>query len=134
MTLMLTFGANRVEFFPDSTRITLHDGATICGMPEDTDSYRETAAEHGYRDDTLRLCQEHELTHVALAHILGLAESPTMRMVASGNGHQRLANIEEAAVLALQRFANVVGVNLIDRFRDIMISDVAEGLINNDSV
>src|SRR4051812_37338617 len=111
--IILKFGENQVELFPESTRITLRCGSTILGAPEDTDGYRQTAYNNGYGTDTLRLCKEHEATHVALAHWLGLNESPTMRLVATNEGKQYIADTEEAAVLAIQRFANAVGIKLI---------------------
>jgi hypothetical protein len=116
--IIIRFGANQIEIFPDSTRVTLPDGATILGMPEDTDEYRKTASDTGYNDDTLRLCHEHELAHLALCDFLGLSESPTMRMVASGSGQQWIADAEEAAVLALQNFANAININLIELFEN----------------
>jgi hypothetical protein len=53
-----------------------------------------------------------------------------MRLVASGNGEQWIADAEEAAVLAIQRFANAVGVNLIDLFK--RTSDEVSILVSRD--
>jgi hypothetical protein len=113
MPTVLRFGATTVEVYPDSTRIIFPDDAEIVGAPQDTDAYRATARQYGYGDDTLTLCQEHEVMHIALTHWLGI-ESVTMRVLRGEADVQALSDLEEAAVLAVQRFARAAGVNLIE--------------------
>lgn len=119
----LSFGDTLVEVFTDSTRITFSDGSTIFGAPEDTDSYRSTAMQHGYGEDTLRLCQEHEVMHIALCHWLGI-HSPTMTLLRHGDDESlhQLNCLEEAAVLAVQRFARAAGIDLIARMKQLRSS------------
>jgi hypothetical protein len=107
-----------VEVYADSTRITFVDGGVVYGAPEDTDDYRATAQRHGYGADTLRLCKEHEVMHVALCHWLGLP-SPTMELVRHGIGKSHLNHLEETAVLAVQHFARVAGIDLVARMAEI---------------
>lgn len=113
----IRFGATVFEVWSASARIILADGKSVPAVPHDTDAYRQNAIEHGYGTDTLRFCQEHELTHVALSHWLGI-ESPAIRAVAeqSKKWDPRHAE-EEAAVLAVQRFARGYGVDLLERAR-----------------
>lgn len=118
-SLSLPFGDTIVHVYPNSTCIIFSDGSTVPGAPEDTDAYRATALKHGYGDDTLRLCQEHEVMHIALCHWLGI-DSPTMTLLRNGddeNLHQ-LNGLEEAAVLAIQHFARVAGVDIVARMKE----------------
>jgi hypothetical protein len=112
----IIFEGTRIEIFPTSTRITLADGAVIVGAPEDTDTYRETARETGYDTDVTTLCIEHELTHVALAFWLQTI-SPTLEFV----GKQvevdlDLRELEESAVLAFQKYARAMKIDLVKLF------------------
>jgi hypothetical protein len=115
----LAFGDTIVQVYPDSTCITFDDGSSVPGAPENTDSYRTTALNHGYGHDTLRLCQEHEVMHIALCHWLGI-DSPTMTLLRHGDdANLHLLNgLEEAAVLAVQHFARVAGVDLVARMKE----------------
>lgn len=106
-----------VEVYTDSTCITFGDGGVVYGAPEDTDDYRATAQRYGYGDDTLRLCKEHEVTHIALCHWLGVP-SPTMELVRHGTGKVHLNHLEEAAVLAVQHFARAAGIDLVARMAE----------------
>ena len=111
---VLRFGYTIVEIYPDSTRITLPDGAQILGAPQDTVAYRRTAKQHGYGGDTLLLCKEHEVMHIAVTHWLGI-ESATMRVLRGDSSMKALSDMEEAAVLAVQRLARAHGVDLLER-------------------
>ena len=110
----LQFGSTIIEVYPDSTRICFADGSTVPGAPEDTAEYRATAQRHGYGDDTLKLCQEHELMHIALCHWLGI-DSPTMTLLRRGDDDRlhELNRLEETAVLAVQHFARIAGIDLV---------------------
>src|ERR1044071_3628818 len=116
--IAIPFGDTLVEVYSDSTCITFGDGSTIPGAPEDTDAYRATALQHGYGDDTLRLCQEHEVMHIALCHWL-VIDSPTRPLLRQGDDERlhQLNGLEEAAVLAIQHFARRAGVDLVARMK-----------------
>lgn len=91
----------------------------VDACPHDTDEYRARAISLGYRSDTAAMSREHEAAHHLLASLLGLPNSPTMYGIAlhaaaegpfwPAWGH------EEAAVLALQRYARSAGVDLVAR-------------------
>jgi len=114
---LIQFDSTLIEVHADSTRITFADGTVVTGAPEDTDSYRATAERHGYGADTLQLCKEHEVLHIALCHWLGI-DSPTMRLVRHGDDARlhRLNRLEEDAVLAVQKFAKAAGIDLVVRW------------------
>jgi hypothetical protein len=114
----LTFGGTTVQVLADGTQIEFADGTTVVGQPEDTDAYRHTAQTHGYGADTLSLCIEHEVMHVALADWLGVSDSPTMKAVRTNRLTDDLPfrTLEEAAVLAVQRYARAAGIDLVKRF------------------
>ena len=107
----IRFGDTLVTVHDFGTVITFADGLQVDGNPEDTDPYRATAARYGYGSDTLALCKDHEIMHIALAHWLRI-ESPTMRQ----RDDMDLRELEEAAVLAVQQYARAAGVDLIQRF------------------
>lgn len=113
--LALKFGDTTVEVYETGTRIVFPDGSVVPGEPEDTDSYRETAEKHGYGADTTALCIEHELMHVALAHWLGVT-SPTMDALTGNDPGIPIRQLEEAAVLAIQKYARALGISLVSRF------------------
>src|SRR4051812_35498735 len=106
----LCIGDAVVSIHGRGTCISWPDGTLVPGEPEDTDSYRNTALELGYGDDTVALCQDHELLHVALCHWLGF-DSPLMEALRRAPeelaGHD-IRMLEEAAVLAVQKFANAM--------------------------
>ena len=114
---ILQFGHITVNVYPSGTRIVFPDGCEVPGEPHDTDEYRGTAQRYGYGSDTLSLCIEHEIMHVALCHWLGLPESPTMAAVKVGSDDNlELRGLEEAAVLAIQQFARACHIDLVQRF------------------
>lgn len=78
----------------------------IIGEPHSTEEYRATAHSLGYGDDTLAMCQDHDPLHVSLCKWLGLETSFSM-LSAVGRlpeDQEFLARLEEAAVLAVQKF------------------------------
>jgi hypothetical protein len=119
----LQFGTTKVEVFPDQTLITFEDGFAVPGAPEDTDEYRATAEKFGYGSDTLKLCQEHEVMHIALCHWLGV-KSPTMRRLQTNDDSlAKLNRLEEAAILALQRFARECNIDLVERMQEVLADE-----------
>lgn len=115
--IAITFDTARVRIFPTSTVIEYPDGTSVYGEPENTERYRQTAHDHGY-GDTLHYCIDHEIMHVALENLLGYS-SPTMQAVRLGDLDQQLPlrELEEAAVLAIQRYTRAAGIDLVKRFQ-----------------
>jgi hypothetical protein len=77
-----------------------------------TDGQEETARDVWYKD-AKELNRDHDVTHHLLAKLLGLAYSPALYKAAHDEANPD-AWIEEAAVLAIQRFANQQGISLIE--------------------
>jgi hypothetical protein len=123
----MQFGANVVEIWNDCVATHLPDGVAVVAAVQDTDQYRETAERLGYGSDTVRMMRDHELSHVALAHLLGLPESLVMSSVAHGYGDNYLTGLEEDLILALQKFATAAGIDLFEVFERHSRSDHADG-------
>jgi hypothetical protein len=116
VTTTLFFGDAVVTLHEHGAIITWPDGTYVHGEPEDTDEYRSTAFEHGYGEDTLALCQEHELLHVALCYWMGVA-SPVMehlRHLPQEMAGAEIRQLEEAAVLAVQKFARAMNIDMVE--------------------
>jgi hypothetical protein len=116
MIATLCFGDAVVSVYDRGTVITWSDGTFVAGEPEDTDEYRSTAREHGYGEDTLALCREHELLHVALCYWMGVA-SPVMeflRRKPEEMAGAEIRELEEAAVLAVQKFARAMNIDIVE--------------------
>ena len=110
----LRLGSSTVEMHDSGLTVTvLHDGHRIDALPQDDEAYRKRARDLGYGDAIFVMSREHEIAHGILAHVLGLGESPTLRGVAQSN-YWREWPAEEAACLALQRYARAAGVNLVE--------------------
>lgn len=115
----LKFGDNAVNIHDDHVDVVLPDGAVVPAVPHITPEYYSTTSHLGYGEDIMALCVNHEIVHTALCHWLGLKESPTMRSVASFNSQSTsITGSEEDAVMAIQRFANLMGVDLVELFRE----------------
>lgn len=109
----MRIGTTDIEMHPCGlTRTVFADGAHVDALPQDDDAYIARAEALGYGGDTLAMSREHELLHSLIAHWLGLPESPTLRGVATGNYWPNW-HAEECAVLALQKYANAAGVDLM---------------------
>jgi hypothetical protein len=92
---------------PTGSRVILPTGEIIEGAPIDSDDYRATARDLGYGEDTLAMCQEHDPLHARLCNWLGV-ESHALRHAAGLPHDARLATLEEAAVLAVQKFTRAM--------------------------
>ncbi len=109
-------GCTSIEIGHDYVTSTLMDGKVVEAMPHDTAEYAATAARVGYGGDLAAMNRDHELTHHLLADALGLVESPVMRAVAFGTWQHDpcgLLQLEEEAVLAVQRYARALKIDLI---------------------
>jgi hypothetical protein len=92
------FGEVTVDIRPGLTITTLADGPKVPADHAEQPGQAELAAAHGYD------------------HMIGLGASPTLAGVAAGK-HFRYWQVEEAAVLALQGFCKVAGVDLMELAR-----------------
>lgn len=95
-------GGTTVEVFASWVRTTLPDGAQVHAIPMHGDEHQARASVLGYGEGdaaVLAMTLEHDLTHVQLAHMLGLRESPALRLATRGE-ESELAGLEECAVLA----------------------------------
>lgn len=108
------FGKTLVLVGERGCMTVLPDGKRVPACPHDTDEYRATAERLGYGADTTRMCIEHELAHNWLDHALGMPVSPVMHAVAHGEPDCALHGLAEDAVMALQAYANALGINLLD--------------------
>lgn len=108
-------GDTNLTFSECGVTTVLPGGAEVHAWPHRSAEYFATAYHLGYGDDVHRMCLEHETAHSLLAYWLGLPESPTMRQVSNSASDTPMSNIEEAAVLAIQRFARFMKVDLVQR-------------------
>lgn len=83
---------------------TLH----ACPMVEQED----TAAALGYTGDVDALTRDHDFLHAWLADVLGLDASFSLTLAAGGAVDPDIAAAEEAAVMAMQRFARLARVDV----------------------
>lgn len=96
----------RVSVHEYGTTIVLPCGLVVEGRPQDTDAYRSTAAALGYGEGpeaALRMAQHHDALHALLTAWLGIPVSFALRQAAELPVDAELAEIEEAAVLAVQK-------------------------------
>jgi hypothetical protein len=75
-----------VRVYPENRYLetVFDDGRIVPASPQDNDSYRQTAREYGYGEDTFRLCLHHEILHTLLAELRDEVYSPVLRAVAEG--------------------------------------------------
>ena len=105
-----------VTIGPQHVVTDMPDGTCCEGAPEDNDAYRATAERLGYGGDVARMNRSHETAHSLVAMLLGLPASPTLWRVAHGQLEASdLTGIEEDAVCSLERLANRMGVDLVER-------------------
>lgn len=98
---------------PWGCRVTLPTGDVVESVPHDTSSYRATARELGYGADVLAMAQDHDRLHAALCDWLGV-ESHSLRCAVGLDHDHSLAEIEEAAVMAIQRLMRMSGRQVPD--------------------
>jgi 8-oxo-dGTP pyrophosphatase MutT (NUDIX family) len=115
VTEILRLGSCVVRVAPNRVTTTLLPGLHVDGEPHDTAAYRETAERLGYGDDVARLNRCHEVGHTLVAALLGLDASPVFERVARGIYEPTpVTEAEEAAVTALERYACLLGIDLVD--------------------
>jgi hypothetical protein len=110
-----------------SVTVELHNGWSVTRFADGLEVHAHhaeqpgqaaTALSLGY-SDPIAMNKEHDLAHSLLCYWLGLPCSPTLRDVATDNPASEIHFHEEQAVLALTRFANAVGVSLVEVARKI---------------
>jgi hypothetical protein len=109
------FGEVTVDILSGLTITTLADGSKVPADHAEQPGQAEIAVAHGY-DSAEELNRDHDLAHSLLSHMIGLEASPTLAGVTAGK-HFKYWQVEEAAVLALQAFCKVAGVDLMDLAR-----------------
>jgi hypothetical protein len=104
----------RVRIGSDWTLVTLPDGTEIYGEPEHGTGQAATARRLGYGGDVEAMCRDHDPLHAVLTDFLGLGRSYSLAFAAGvlPPEQKRLADLEEAAVLALQAFMRSAGLAL----------------------
>jgi hypothetical protein len=103
-------GAVSIECDEAFTVTRFGDGRSVVADHAEQPGQAATAADMGISVEEMN--RGHDLTHSLLAFWLGLPHSPTLHGVATGHHYEHHA-IEEAAVLAVQLWAKVAGVDLI---------------------
>lgn len=88
------------EVGDDWTRCFLPSGPVVYGSPQGTEEQAQTAASLGCTP--LEMVLLHDPLHMALADWLGF-ESHSLRAAAGLDMDRRIADLEEAAVMAVQR-------------------------------
>lgn len=101
------YGDTLVEIFDGFVRTTLPDGSPLLATPGKTPEDTARAHALGYAGDVWAMTRDHDRFHALLAHAFGLAESPALRQALDGV-QSELAGAEEEAVLAIQRWHNLV--------------------------
>lgn len=98
------YGRTLVEVFDGWVRTTLPDGSELHAVPGETEEDVARAHSLGYGGDVWLMTRDHDRFHAMLAYALGLPESPALRNTAQGGGSMLLTDLEECAVLAIQRY------------------------------
>lgn len=109
----LTLGTTCVNLYQEGIDTVFQDGTNVWAEPQDEDNYRATAERLGYGNNTLAMCQDHELAHTVLAVLMGLDYSHTLWGVAHGAYWPHYRD-EEAAVLAFQTYCQKAGCRVLD--------------------
>lgn len=105
-------GAATIDLHDGYTVTTFDDGCAVCGR-HDEQPGQEEIAERCLYPSPEELNREHDIVHSLLAVWLGLDRSPALHAVAAGGPDYPFSHYEEAAVLSLQTYARLAGVDLI---------------------
>lgn len=109
--MRILLNAAEVEWSHQYTVTRFWGGAILVSEHSEQPGQKVTAEKLGMSVEKMN--QTHDLTHSLLANWLGLPNSPTLKAVAKGNIFLHNA-AEEEAVLAIQKFANLMGVDLLN--------------------
>lgn len=91
-----------IELHRGYTVTKFRDGLEVCALHTEQEGQAETAK--FLRMSIQEMNESHDIVHSCLANWLGLDYSPALRCAAQGRSGGELEDIEEAAVLALQRY------------------------------
>lgn len=108
MILRVRHGGTEVRIGPAGVVTRLPSGDVIRARPN-----AESAAmadRLGYGADVKALTSDHDPLHVWLANVCGLPSSAALSAVAAHRSGDRLAALEEAAVLAVQAYCRAAGL------------------------
>lgn len=106
----MKLGEVDVTLVEGMTMTVLPNGVIVYGSHEVQPGQAETAAEYGLEPEEMN--RTHDLAHSLLAYWLGLRCSPSLQAAAEGQRYPHWRE-EEAAVLALQRFAKAANIDLL---------------------
>jgi hypothetical protein len=109
----MKIGNVTVNYCDGDLTTTLPHGGVVHAVAQDTEEYAAMAIRLGY-PDIQSLNRDHDLVHSLLAYWLGLPCSPALQSAFSGEGIDKVTGAEEDAVLAIQKFANRVGIDLFN--------------------
>jgi hypothetical protein len=111
---ILRIGTTQIALYDGYTVTQFADGLEVHARHDDVQHLGQaaTAQDLGY-PDVRQMNREHDVYHALLASWLGLDASPVLRALADGCASQAAAWREEAAVLAVQRFAVSQGVDVM---------------------
>lgn len=101
-----------VTITPWGCTVILGCGIAVNSVPQNTKEYHITSNDLGYGDDTIALAQDHDALHIALCSWLGLPESYSLQQAANLPTDKNLASLEEATIMALQKFAKHANINI----------------------
>jgi hypothetical protein len=104
-------GAVEIRWRPEGTLTRFPGGLTCLGFHRVQPGQREVAEDWGI-GPAKRMNEEHDVTHSLLAYWLRLPYSPSLM----GAAKQKRAEVhreEESAVLALQRYARALNLDLV---------------------
>jgi hypothetical protein len=113
VVIQILLGGVTVAIHDGWTLTRFADGAELHALHAVQPGQSKTAKALGY-PSAAALNREHDLAHSMLARLLGLPHSPTLRDAAAGKPATDLHAAEEEAVLAIQRFARALGIDLVD--------------------
>jgi hypothetical protein len=109
--MRFVFGASTIDVGPHRTYTEFPDGTCAVAVHAIQKGQTAMARELGYKT-AVHMNRHHDLTHMMLSHWLGLPFSLTLKGVADGHEWPQWRD-EEAAVLAVQKFANSAGIDLL---------------------
>jgi hypothetical protein len=110
--VMIRLGRVQVRITTEEVVTRFEDGKGIRGHLREQPGQAEMALDLGY-ENAEAMNREHDLAHSLLSYWLGLVHSPTLYGQAIGRP-SAFWREEEAAVLALQRYARTMGIDLVE--------------------
>jgi hypothetical protein len=110
--IMIKLGKVQVRVTTEET-VTRFEGGKVCRAFHAPQYGQHAMAEELGYESAEAMNREHDLAHSLLSYWLGLPYSPTLYGQAIGRP-SAFWREEEAAVLSLQRFARIMGIDLVE--------------------